>query len=1411
MDKKINHLPRYFCKHDDRHKVMRGGGFLYISDNKEYPDTEDDVWARSWEYYKDYRSIILLGPPRQGKTQEFLYQSSLLEYGFSLPLRDLEPYDPESAFEPETLDRWKKWLQTDYPGELFIDALDEGKLEAKKVIKSLVKWLNGLGNSVLTRLRVHLSCREVDWKDIDQGTWQNLFTQIFTNPKDAVHNYTVLALLDLGKAEVCKYCELKGVDPSRFLSEIPEQASTYLQRPHTLRMLVDDYLSTGLFPKDLRDLYDRVIDIWLQEYNEYRREIGPSNIPLTKKHAISKYYAVTTQMAGREIIAVDVVDRYKHIPAGGSGESLDDEKAVFSTALFEPYAEGLFRFADPGLTDYLASLRLNELFKSGSIACDRLSDLFFPYQEADEIIPRLRNLAGWLCAVNPNFRHSIIKRNPTVILHDYVGNLSDDDKIAIWRWIVTRYADRLWFDDTQLSPYVSQLACAAITGDLRLVLSDKEKYGRDLRILAIKIAQHGKIRDLANELVSILEDRNEKFMIWRDAAYALADIAPEQLPVLKRWLDLPKEQDPDKDFLGTALDLLWPDHIDLDTMIAHLYPQYSRHHVGRYYSFLFGLSKKLSSDERAKLLDTFANEFEKALLRQKSDHKERHKWESYFYPASEFGRFLFDQLEESRYESDKYHQLERWLSIYDEAATYMFVSGLNKKQIHEFLSREHALRQKICAIHIKRLSAQEPRDLKSVYMGMHGNHLFLPHKEDLSYWQQILIDSAEDDEALLESAWAYFKSSWAQADYLPTTLDWLEEQSERFPSIARLWEGEKSVPYDPESDMYKWRIEDAARTKQEEQEWQQWISHIREGLAKLRTGDMRMLIDLENNHRYKDHNKPIEIWIEDEIGNPAKLAFIEGLHSYWASSNPPDIESIYPTNSIPWWSILVLLAVDKLREYQEGDWTKISPDMRHKALIAGLWDLNKLPDWYQTVTNLEPSYVEELFSRILKIEANSENPYPKLARNILYSDANPIFRRVAYQYIVKNPELRIQVALPLLEYVMKDGLREGEIELVWQQALDKFNNGHIQDALRFIAILWRFRPNDVWQWLNLNYLGNGEDRKDRFDAWIGAIENVYLGHSYAWPDWVDEKSLVAILPYFFNAYPPSTDPSMEAYNSGNHIIQRRSDLGRLRGNALQRLAESGSEIAGNALTGLLESPTMKPYRDILLYYRDIWRRANTELCWTPLSADDLWPVLTKGIRPVRTHAELFDLVCAILDDIQKEIETGEIPVKDYLWIEVDKIWKPRKENILQTLLADKIKNHPVIRNQQIVSGRELAVGGNFPDIFITCILPNGNLAKVYIEIKQQLHAKLLTAINDQLANKYLSDPEARYGIYLVGWYGEDQYSASKTKLSATCSKVPTSAKELEHCLQSACDEVTSSYSERIDGIRAMVIDATRKF
>ncbi len=76
-----------------------------------------------------------------------------------------------------------------------------------------------------------------------------------------------------------------------------------------------------------------------------------------------------------------------------------------------------------------------------------------------------------------------------------------------------------------------------------------------------------------------------------------------------------------------------------------------------------------------------------------------------------------------------------------------------------------------------------------------------------------------------------------------------------------------------------------------------------------------------------------------------------------------------------------------------------------------------------------------------------------------------------------------------------------------------------------------------------------------------------------------------------------------------------------------------------------------------------------------------------------------------------------------------------------------------------------------------------------------------------MANKYLIDQEASYGIYLVGWYGVKSIGEVE-KLKKECEiKKPKTAQELEKCLQHLCNEVVHSRTD-IDGIKAIVVDVS---
>lgn len=1400
------HLQRYFCKYFDREKIARLGEFIYPTDDTDpfTKDTENTVWPRPWDHYKKYRSIVLLGPPRQGKTREFEYQCSLIGNGFFLPLRDiLDPNSLEEAFDAQTRQRWAQWLRSNLTGEIFIDALDEGKLQAPKMIKYIIRWLDSLGNPVLERLRVHLSCRESDWMRIDEDAWGNIFQVNTTAKERRFEDYVVLALLDLTESAIRENCEQRGIDADSFLFNLPSHAKSFLQRPHTLDMLLEEYSNTASFPPDIQELYEKVVDLRLQEFNEYRQE-SVGDIPLLEKRIIAEFYAVSTQMSGREIIAEFAVDLTRHLSFGFSGESSDHEKLVFSTALFERYTSGQYRFADPGLTDYLAARRLNELVCRSSITPERLVRLFFPDATSKDLIPRFRYIVGWLCALNPAVRRVIIRRNASLILHDYVGNLSDQDRVAIWGWFMERYSGREWFGIRQFLPNVKQLACEALVPDLIMTLRDKQHFGRDLRILAIEIARYGRLKAITADLVTVVQDPDEHPDVKRQAAWALKEAAPEELSVLKAWFHLSPEQDSENDLLGTALDLLWPDHIDLATVITNLHEQRSDH-FGPYRTFLHELPTRLSPSDRARMLDEFAKALEKILKDLLSD-KEGVRREGIFHPAFDFDRFLLSQIEDWKDLEEKRPQLEQWLSLLVEASTYDLVTGTETQKIKDLIQREHKLRQSLVRLRVERLSIPDTSDRLDIILFVHNN-LYVPQKEDIDFWKQLLDEWGTREDKLLEGTWECFQYAWASAGYPSNMLDWIEGISERLPAVGRLWERAKICPFD--SNM-QWRWKEADRKRQHELKESQWRKLFNESIPLLQAGNERLLVNLVANHRRKSPTDPIDKWVQHELDHSVAQAFIEGVKNYWQTAGPPDLSSVYMTDQIPWWSSLVLLAVDSWVSYEGGDWKALPSLLRQKALIAGLWELNRLPDWYSEVISLEPSHAQDLLTRVLDMEAASDNSFPRLASNLRDQGKNPDLRQIFFQYLTLRPNLRIHVLTQLLKCFIAETLSDSEGDTIWKICLSRYDAGDNMGALLCLAALWRYHPLQAWKWLNENYLGTNATRQNRFDEWISAIEEIHLTSLYhGWPAWVDEKSLFDMLPDLHATYPPSSDPSVKDLNSGDQVIQRRYNLSHLRNNALQRLAESGTDFAGESLYRLKDSPNMQQHHDILSYFLDIWRQAYADRCWRPLAPGDLWGILTKGMRPVQTHEDLFSLTCEILDEIAMNIQGGEIPVKELLWHKTDSGWKPREERVLQILLGDKLANHPIIRNQHLVSGRELEVGGNYPDIFVVCVLPTNERAKVYIEVKRQQHEDLLTALQSQLAEKYLKDPESRYGIYLVGWYGVDQYEISDKHLLKVFNDIPTTPESLQTALQKLCDHVVKDNKD-IQGIRAKIVDLSRK-
>lgn len=382
------HLLRYFCEAGKADSVYRDYGGLINPPEESRLLSERSALSTqmpwTWEFYSKYRSIVLLGPARQGKTIEFKFQCGQVQHGFFLPLRDFtDQNSPAEAIQDFA--KWQVFLGSGEKGELFIDALDEGRIEAKNVINHLTKWIRRLGNEALSRLRVHISCRSADWVRADRDKWLGLFLPIpeesderTDQSQEVGKGCIVLELLDLTRNEIEEFCRFRQVDPDRFLPTLPRELLPLVARPQTLGFLLEDYVrSPDDFPTGAQELYERIIEKRLLEHNEIYESAGIPHIGPYSKRFIAEHYALTCSLTGREIIAPQGSDSSCEVPGELSGRGLVEEKETFKTDIFQVYNHVRFRFNEPELAEYFAAKKLDHLIADRIIQSKRVISLFF--------------------------------------------------------------------------------------------------------------------------------------------------------------------------------------------------------------------------------------------------------------------------------------------------------------------------------------------------------------------------------------------------------------------------------------------------------------------------------------------------------------------------------------------------------------------------------------------------------------------------------------------------------------------------------------------------------------------------------------------------------------------------------------------------------------------------------------------------------------------------------------------------------------------------------------------------------------------------------------------------------------------------------------------------------------------------
>jgi|GEM_PF-2162340 len=1416
MTNMSDHIPRLFCEFDRRDQVSLDAPAVWDQMGLDYPEKDDElVYPRPWDAYDTYSSVILLGPPRSGKTTEFKFQCSRNKNGFILELRDVDFDDSNfiSSWSDSELNRWNTFLESDESGELFIDSLDEGRLQTQQAAKKVIKWIRALDKTVRKKLRIHISCRELEWKRLDQSKWEELFPPVEqerNSEKSTAPSHITLALLRLEYSDIQSYMETKAVDGKAFYRVLPKAAENLTRWPQTLRMLVDLFAEAGNFG-NIQTIYNQVVEKRIQESNEIRQT--GDRVPLRRRLWLAQELAAISILSGREIIALGDVEGVSQIDAGLVDEDLSALREVTGSELFDRYSEGKVRFEDHTLAGFLAAQWALKTIADDGISDATIESLLYTDLLADEVVPKLRIFAGWLSILSSTVRDRLLERSPGILLsNDFPDVLSDNIKLELWAWMKRKYGDREWFNSGVYSDNAHKLVCPEVISDVGVVLQSDSDFGRDLKLFALEILEKGCTKDHDDLLVSLVLDESENLMLRGYTLHALASISPELLPRIKPVLAMPADNDPDLDLIGSALFQLFPDYLSIEEVIEHLGHSKSSHHHGMYQLFVRNVAEKSSPDHRATVLGYLAEKLSKYLDMRKSHQQSTPDWLHTYDPALEFDDFLLPQLKAWGEYPTKFPRLEIWLHLLANANAYGLLSGHSIKEIGEFLDAKDDLRRELIVIRINRLFESKGAAFKPYEIHLH-DRLYHSKTEDLEFWKQILVAWANQPMNKLEAAWNELNICWEKAEYSMDVLEWVALQANSFESINELWERNRLCIISDEH--LKNRKERVTRRIDKEREKREWYDALKHAIPDIEQGHEGWLNNIVSTIRFEENEEGnIEAWLDSHVGANVSAAFSKGLNAHWANSTPPSI-SMYGTNQVPWWSNVILMAVERWL-VDNGDWNELASEFRQRAIRAALWCCNDVPAWFFDAVRADNVWAKSFFFDVLSIENTAGNELNRLLHLFSSHGEELLVREVVVSFLLSKEQLGLQTLKQSLRLLCENAddspLDDATLDQLWGETQKYERATEDERFFLFTAAIFRFRQIDIWRMVD-NHL-SGDDRVGRFQRWLNAIEDIHLRFRFEgkWPAWMNEKSIAAMLPDMFNAFPPP-DPSIDDLNNGQMY---RGDMGRLRNHGITVLAESGSDFSGKQLSSLLNAPFIpESMHSLILNSIDEWKSRRAQNVWNPLEPENVKRVLSQGLQPVRSAEELFNLVCSVLDEIQDDIENGEEDIRSVFWNGDT----PKIETEFQKLIARDFRRSIEVLKNKIVSGRELDVAGNRPDIFATCILPDNQRARIFLEMKrQQFYEKkpgcdashVISSIRTQLIEKYLADAETKHGIYIVGWYGPEYFGAYKTELKSFNNRVlPNSAEDFEKVLRGIADAEVRKETG-IDAIRVFVIDLAKE-
>ena len=1410
MPQQTYNWKRFWCPTTRRTTLYYESGYLYSPDAEYGKHLNPDVIP--FAEMASIPCLVLLGEAGMGKstTVEQAYQEIKNTGAKCLwfPLGDYgsEPELCQAIFRGEIL---QDWLQGDEHLYLFLDSLDEGRLNIKNLARILKREI---GKLPCERLSLRITCRTADWDSASplqvelQGKYDN--------------NVGVYELAPLTRLDVIEAARINGVDPDSFVQAVFDRDAVPLAiKPTTLKFLINTYKQNQQFPATQKELYFKGCKSLCIETNLDRIGSGEKGqLSECQRLVIAARIAAIFIFANRSAIwtGIDLGD----VPSSDialteicfGSERIDEldfqvieknVREVFSiTGLFSSRGDNRLGFAHQTYAEFLAAWYVAEHRNLPLVQI--MSLLTTPEDPEKRLVPQLHETAIWIASMRQDVLKQIVQTDPDVILRsdiptdssfkeDLVENLLKRYEQGLfedfdYRTMNYKYLNKLKHPNlaNQLLPYIQDSTKNLQSRHKAIDIAEccEEKYLQDvLADLALNDSENIHLRGSAAYAITLIGDSNTKGRLkplaisksiedgfHRLKDYSLIAVFPEHLITVEELFDSltsSKTNIRHSKFLSTEL-IKYLNLLNLPIALNWIINQGVRHYQSAFTSAANAIIRfSIDYMEDPNILELITKI---AMIQWKQHH-------SLITETSEFENLLLNSENKRRLllESIILRVAEKEnLNPYDFSYLVRPVIGINLLT-DDFIWLVEKAKAEICGkrktiwIHLIDWSFNRLNVIQI-------DALFFATREDLMFQTRF--------------------GGWFTAIDLDSSEAKIEQ--ERYQEIQKSV-GEQNIKEGFSDQDIKERINYRLNEFENgniDAWW--WLNRDLTLEPDSYRYENELNIDITNFYGWK-LSEPM---IRKRILNAAK-EYVNNQSNFsddWIGTNKYSLTAFPSFAACRALYLLLKVDLSALTQISTDVWVKWTPTILDfpnsgdagedintelikraysnapvefiNTLLKLIDSQSKQSNYIFIIRKLERCWDDLLKNTLLdKIKLLDLHPkcVGQLLEELLKRDHKQS-RDFAMSLLVANYEER-QRAVYIFTILFKisnspNSNSSSNINLFWKRFFIHCSlliRNIWERAVFATESLIKYPQISDWDIIWNNIIKNPSFAKETLERASHSLRHINLN--------LNEKQLADLYIWLESNYPHTEDPVYDTV----HSVESRESLAHFRDGLIAQLRETGTLKACQEIHRIIEYFPNYDLKWHLIKAQNALRKKS----WKPPEPKELMQLVNNSDkRLIQDGNQLLDVLIESLKRLELKLQ-GETPAARDIWdLDSKNTFKPINEN----LFSNYVKRHfdQDLKLQGIFANREVELRSKATgvvqertDIHVDAVIRNyaGEITDsitVIIEAKGCWHDELDDAMQTQLVNQYLQDNQCQYGLYLIGWFNCSQWDKSDSR----CGKSP---------------------------------------